>query len=68
MARDAHAHEPLPDFLVLPAAALSLALPSMAPAPIFPFPVVPWGSVPEALDDADPILALCPAVLPMDLN
>jgi hypothetical protein len=64
----AHAHKQLPEFPALPAAALPLALPSMALAPIFPSLVVQWVSTPEALGDAAPILALCPAVVPMDLT
>jgi hypothetical protein len=64
----AHAHEPLPEFPALPPAPVALALPSMAPAPVFPSPVVRWGSVPEVLDDADPVLALCPARVPMALR
>lgn len=68
----AQAHEPLPELPALPPAPVALALPSMATAPVFPSPVVQWGSVPEALDDAAPVLALClsvlalcPSVLPM---
>lgn len=76
MARDAHAialdafaqgHEPLPEFPALPPAPVALVLPSMVTAPVFP-PVVPMVSVPEVLDDADPVLALCPSVLPMVFN
>jgi hypothetical protein len=37
----------------------------MATVPVFPSPVVPWVSVPEALDDVAPVLALCPTVVPM---
>ena len=37
----------------------------MAPAPVFPSPVVQWVSVPEALNDTAPMLALCPTVVPM---
>ena len=40
----------------------------MATAPVFPSPVVQWVSVPEALDDAAPVLALCPAALPLDFS
>ena len=47
----AHAHEPLPEFPVLCPAAVTLALTSMTP---------------KALDDAAPVLALCPSVLPMN--
>ena len=43
-------------------------LPPMTPAPVFPSPVVQWGSMPEALDDAAPVLTLCPSVVPMDLT
>ena len=64
----AHIHEPLPDFPALCPAAATLALPSIAPAPVFPSPVVQWVSVPEALDDAAPMLTLCPSVVPMDLT
>ena len=74
MARDANAialdafaqaHAPLPEFLALCPVAVPLALPSMAPAPVFPSPVVQWVSVPEALNDTAPMLALCPTVVPM---
>ena len=37
----------------------------MAPAPVFPYPVVQWGSVPEALNDMAPVLTLCPSVVPI---
>ncbi len=65
MDRDAHAialnafaqaHAPLPEFPALSPAAVPLALPSM---------VLPMAPTPEALDDVAPVLALCPAVLPM---
>ncbi len=74
MARDAQAialdafakaHEPLPEFPALCPAPVALALPSTAPAPVFPSPVVQWVSVPEALNDTAPMLALCPTVVPM---
>ena len=77
MARDAQAialdafakaHEPLPEFPALCPAAVPLALPSMAPAPVFPSPVVQWVSVPEALNDVAPVLALCPSVVPLELT
>jgi hypothetical protein len=64
MARDAHAialsafaqtHEPLPEFPVLPPAPVALALPSMA-------------SAPEVLDDVAPVLALCPAAVPIPFS
>jgi hypothetical protein len=61
----AQAHEPLPDFPALCPAAVTLALPSMAPAPVFPSPVVPMAPTSEALDNETPVLALCPMVLPM---
>jgi hypothetical protein len=61
----AQAHAPLPEFLALAPAAVPLALPLMAPAPVFPSPVVQWFSVPEALNDMAPALTLCPSVVPM---
>jgi hypothetical protein len=64
----AHAHAPLPEFLALAPAPVPLALPSMAPAPVFPYPVVQWGSVAEVLDDTAPVLALCPSVLAMPFS
>jgi hypothetical protein len=63
----AQAHAPLPEFPALPPAPVALALPSMAPAPVFPSPVVQWVYVAEALDDIAPVLALCPAVVPLPL-
>jgi hypothetical protein len=64
----AHIHEPLPEFSALCPAAVTLALPSTAPAPVFPSPVVQWVSMPEALDDKTPVLALCPSVVPMPFS
>jgi hypothetical protein len=61
----AQANAPLPEFPALCPAAVTLALPSMTPAPVFPSPVVQWLPTPEVLDDAAPVLALCPAVVPM---
>jgi hypothetical protein len=63
----AYAHEPLSHFLALPPSPVALALPSMAHAP-FPSPVVQWVSVPEALNDMAPVLALCPTVVPLPLT
>jgi hypothetical protein len=37
----------------------------MAPAPVFPYPVVQWVSASEALNDTAPALTLCPSVVPM---
>jgi hypothetical protein len=77
MARDAHtitldafaqAYATLPEFPALPPAAVLLALPSMAPAPVFPAPVVQWVSASEALDDVTAVLALCPTLVPMTFS
>jgi len=35
----------------------------MATAPVFPYPVVQWVSVPEILDDMAPVLTLCPTLV-----
>ena len=43
----------------------------MAPAPVFPFPVVQWVSAPEVLavdNDVALVLALCPTVVPIAFN
>jgi hypothetical protein len=64
----AKTHAPLPDFPALAPAAVPLALTSMAPAPVFPSPVVQWVSVPEALNDMAPVLTLCPSVMPMPFS
>jgi hypothetical protein len=61
----AQAHATLPEFPALCPAAVPLALPSIAPASVFPSPVVQWVSVSEALDDVAPVLTLSAAVLPM---
>ncbi len=58
-------HVTLSELPALPTAAVPLALPSMAIATVVPSPLVQGGSVPEALDDLPPVLALCPATMPM---
>lgn len=63
-----NAHEPLPAFPALCPAAISLAMPSMATALVFPSPMVHWVSVPEALDDKAPVLALYPPVEPITFS
>ena len=74
MTRDAHAialvafaqaHEPLPNFPTLCPAVVTLALPSMAPAPVLPSPMVQWVSVTETLNDMAPVLTLGAPVVPM---
>jgi hypothetical protein len=61
----AQAHAPLPEFPALCPAAVPLALPSIATAPVLPSPALPMALTPEALDDAAPVLTLYPSMVPM---